>query len=60
MLSSLSMFIMAFNEERTIADVIRECDEQGGKISKRHEIIVVLYEGSTDRTLQIVKNSKNI
>ena len=51
---------MAFNEERTIADVIRECDEQGGKISKRHEIIVVLYEGSTDRTLQIVKNSKNI
>jgi len=52
---NISTFFPAYNEEENIADVIREARQVLEKVSDDYEIIVVLYEGSTDGTADIVR-----
>ncbi|MFH1590443.1 MAG: glycosyltransferase family 2 protein [archaeon] len=56
MLEGLSLCILAYNEERTIKRLILHCLEKGRAVARRCEVIVVLYEGSSDKTRQIVES----
>ena len=48
------MFFPAYNEEGNIAKVIEDAQSVLKKHAKNYEIIIVLYEGSTDRTREII------
>lgn len=53
-LTSLSIFMPAYNEEGNIAATIIDAETAAKRISLNYEIIIV-NDGSTDRTEQIVK-----
>lgn len=53
-LSSLSIFFPAYNEEGNIATTIIDAKSAAEAVSLKHEIIVV-NDGSTDRTVDVVK-----
>lgn len=53
-LHEVSAFVPAYNEAGNIEQVIGRLHEALGSVARRHEIIVVLYEGSTDGTAEIV------
>jgi glycosyltransferase involved in cell wall biosynthesis len=55
MLEELSTFLLAYNEEKNIQKAIESLEEVLKKIAKKYEILVVLYEGHTDKTGDIVK-----
>jgi len=54
-LSELSLFLPTYNEEAVIAETISKADEILKKVAKKYEILVV-NDGSTDNTAQIVSN----
>lgn len=53
-LGSLSIFFPAYNEEGNIATTIMDAREAARNLAKTYEIIVV-DDGSTDRTVDVVK-----
>ena len=54
----LSIIIPVFNEERTLIDLIRKVKKV--KLKGIRKEIVVINDGSTDKSSQILKNIKNI
>lgn len=53
-ISSLTIAIPAYNEEATIHSVIKDALNNGGRVTKKLEILIV-DDGSTDKTLSIIK-----
>ena len=55
------MVLLTYNEEKTIAEAVSASIKAAKKVAKKHEVVVVCYEGSTDSTNSIVKRlaSKN-
>lgn len=51
----VSMFFPAYNEEENIAKLIDSAKRVLKEVAEEYEIIVVLYDGSTDKTRDIVK-----
>lgn len=52
----ITMFFPAYNEEENIATVIESATRVLATMAKKYEILVIVYEGSTDNTRQIVKD----
>lgn len=57
-LSSLSIFLPAYNEEKNIEEAITSVFKVGKRLAKRFEIIIV-NDGSMDKTKSIVDDLKN-
>lgn len=55
MIDGISFVIPAYNEEKNVAAVVAACQGIAPRVSRNHEIIVV-NDGSTDRTRAIVEN----
>lgn len=53
MLPSLSILLPTYNDEQTIAQVLRKAASMGKKLAKKFEIIVI-NDGSTDHTPKIL------
>ena len=53
---NISAFFPAYNEEGNIRYLIAEAEKVLTRLTDKHEIIVVLYEGSSDKTKSIVQN----
>lgn len=51
----ISMFFPAYNEEENIKELIRGAELVLKDVANRHEIIIIVYEGSMDSTIEIVK-----
>lgn len=51
----ISAFFPAYNEEENIRHVIESALSVLSEIAEEYEVLVVLYEGSTDRTGEIVR-----
>ena len=49
------MFFPAYNEEENIRKIIKDADSFLKKNSKNYEILIIVYEGSTDNTISITK-----
>ena len=54
-LQSISAFFPAFNEEENIRHVIDSALSVLSEIADEYEVLIVLYEGSTDHTRDIVR-----
>ena len=52
---NISAFFPAYNEEGNIRKLIKEAKQVLGKLTTKYEIIIVLYDASTDKTRDIVK-----
>src|SRR3989338_3201589 len=57
MKKNISMFFPAYNEERNIPEIIKKAKKVLRDVADKYEIIIVAYEGSTDNTINIVKQS---
>jgi glycosyltransferase involved in cell wall biosynthesis len=61
---NITMFFPAYNEEGNIKKLVKDAETILKKTADKHEIIIVLYEGSTDSTKVIVnelmKKNKNL
>ncbi len=55
MLPSLSLVLLAFNEEKNIGKCIKSAVGIAKKVARKYEVLVVYYEGSKDNTLKIAK-----
>lgn len=53
--ADLSVFLLAYNEEDNIQAAVESSLSVLREISENFEVIVVLYEGSTDKTREIVE-----
>lgn len=53
-LAEISAFVPAYNEAGNIAEVIQRLHGAMEKVARKHEIIVVLYEGTSDGTDRIL------
>lgn len=51
----ITMFFPAYNEEKNISRVLGSAVKVLKESAAKYEIIVIVYEGSTDRTAEIVK-----
>ena len=58
-LTSLSIFMPAFNEEGNIATTILDASQAARRIARDYEIIIV-NDGSVDKTAQIVKEMAKV
>src|SRR3989338_6348728 len=54
-IDELSLFFPAYNEEENIAICIEKAKKAAEKYVEKWEILVVVYEGSMDKTKEIVK-----
>jgi len=54
-MKTISILIPAYNEEKSIKKCIESCIDQSEKLDE----IIVVNDGSTDRTLEILKSFKN-
>ena len=52
---NITMFFPAYNEEENIPKVINSAINVLSKVANNYEILVIVYEGSTDDTIEIVK-----
>ena len=57
----ITMFFPAYNEEKNIAKLLHSAAKILREVANNYEILVVVYEGSTDKTIAIVRKfaSKN-
>jgi len=55
MLEELSIFVLAYNEEENIKKCLLNVIEAAKKYAQKYEILVVFYNGSKDRTLNIIE-----
>ena len=55
MLPSLSIFLLAYNEEKNIEQSVRDAFAVAKKVARRYEVLIVYYEGSSDGTLAILR-----
>lgn len=53
---TLSLVLLAYNEEKNIRKAIESATRVGKSISDNSEVIVVLFDGSTDKTGPIVES----
>ena len=53
-LASLSIVLLAYNEEALIAETVEHAARSAAELAEAHEIVVVGFEGCTDRTNAIV------
>ncbi len=64
MLDGLSIFLPAYNEEGNIEKAVLSALATAHRVSKNFEVVVVLYEGSTDgtrdRVNQLIKDHKHV
>ena len=51
---NISMFFPAYNEESNIKKVLDSAAKLLDEVANDYEILVVVYEGSTDNTIEIV------
>lgn len=51
----ITMFFPAYNEEENIPKLIKSAEKVLKETSNNYEIIVVVYDGSTDKTAEIVQ-----
>src|SRR3989338_2546825 len=60
----ITMFFPAYNEEKNIPIIIKSAEDVLKKFSNRHEILIVVYEGSKDNSIsavrEIEKKNKNV
>ena len=52
---NITMFFPAYNEEKNIVKLLNSATKVLKEVANKHEILVIVYEGSTDRTIDIVK-----
>ena len=52
------MFFPAYNEEKNIPKLVKAAAKVLREVANKYEIIIVVYEGSTDNTIGIVNYSK--
>lgn len=61
---NITMFFPAYNEEGNIGKLVKDAEKVLKQTANKYEIIMVLYEGSTDSTKEIIKeiikNNKNL
>jgi len=55
MKQDISMFFPAYNEEKNIKKLIKDADSFLKKNSRNYEILMIVYEGSTDNTIPLTK-----
>ncbi len=53
-LPAATFFFLVYNEEENIGPLLDEAEEVAQEIAEEYELLPVVYEGSTDRTLEIV------
>jgi len=51
----ISIFFPAYNEEENIKPLLNKATEVMRNIARKYELIVVVYEGSTDNTIPIMR-----
>ena len=51
----ITMFFPAYNEEENIKELIKDANSFLKENSKNYEILIIIYEGSTDNTTAITK-----
>src|SRR3990167_3308885 len=51
----ITIFFPAYNEEENIAKVIADADTALRENANEYEILIIVYEGSSDRTIPITK-----
>lgn len=56
---NITMFFPAYNEEKNIPKVLNSAVKILNEVADDYEILVVVYEGSTDKTIEIVKKFSN-
>ncbi len=52
---NITMFFPAYNEEKNIPKLLVSAKKILEKVANNYEILVIVYEGSTDNTIDIVK-----
>ena len=55
-MNKLSIIIPAYNEEKTIEEIIRRVKKQ--KVFNLHKEIIVVNDGSTDKTEKLIKKNE--
>ena len=55
MTREISMFFPAYDEEENIPKLVESADKVLKRVADKYEIIIVLYEGSTDNSQKIIK-----
>ena len=53
----ITIFFPAYNEEENIRHLLENATQVMKSYANNYEILVIIYEGSTDNTIQIVKES---
>lgn len=53
--SNITMFFPAYNEEENIPKLLNSATKILEEVADNYEILVIVYEGSTDNTIDIVK-----
>lgn len=56
---NITMFFPAYNEEKNILKLLNSAAKILKEVANNYEILVVVYEGSTDETVNIVKKFAN-
>ncbi|MBN2053976.1 glycosyltransferase family 2 protein [bacterium] len=54
-LPELSMFFLLYNEEDNIGPLLEAASVVAAKLAERYELLPVIYEASSDRTLEIAR-----
>lgn len=61
---NISMFFPAYNEEENIKKLVKDADYFLKNNSKNYEVLIIVYEGSTDDTVavtkELIKKNKHI
>jgi len=52
---NITMFFPAYNEEENMPKLLNSAIKVLNEVAKNHEILVIVYEGSTDGTIDVVK-----
>jgi glycosyltransferase involved in cell wall biosynthesis len=52
---NITMFFPAYNEEKNISKLLNSATKILKKVANKYEILVIVYAGSTDKTIDVVK-----